>query len=552
MNQLNKAELRAVEDVLDSVAEASGKNHGGGVGKDAAKAILASNGLPASLAAALAVLPEEHHADLLDSINAGQSVYQAAHGRAADPSITVTALQRLVADRTPMKDLGIGRAALDSATNVHHNQLSLQPAAAILAVMKMFSEAHPLAVYLPTDVKSNEARLIIAEHATGSDFGDYTANSSLNGILAGGSYFDGERMLNLGSAGGAGYTVTVTARNGVAAGAGNPALPLLRGRTMILVNGRPVAYEARIPGGSGNNSIAGQVVIAGTTHAITGTSNSDTGVVAATFAPALPAGHAVGVIAYVDYERDPDLAPKINFMAQSYSMFAHASRGLTELSIDAQTQFSQEAGLDARGQMQLALRNQLAAERFYKSNYKLLAIAQAFQRQWDYDYTTQIGEKDYFQLWANLQPVLAAESQAMAERTNDHGIDTLFMTGDLAALCRGLPPTMWQSSGLVDRPGVYRMGKLFGLYDTYYVPAGRGLVDNPGAGTSQILAAGRGTEVARNPLVMGDAVPAMLVPLAFNSDMKTKDGFYHRGFSEINPHPESQLGAALINVINLN
>jgi len=293
--------------------------------------------------------------------------------------------------------------------------------------------------------------------------------------------------------------------------------------------------------------VAGSVTIAGTTYTLGGTVNSDTGAMSITTSATLPAGTALEALVYIDFEKAPELAPFVTTEATVYQLFARASRGLVKVSIDASTQMQQELALDPRGQSLLALRSQRAQERHYRAMAKMLRIGAARAVQWDYDYATQIAEKDRAQLWLNLMPILAAESQKMAERTVDHGITTLYFTGRLAAELRGLPSTLFESSGITDRPGVYRLGRLFGLYDCYYTPK---LVVEGSATTSQILAVGRATNVARNPIALGDAVPGLFLPLAMNSDMNTNDGYYERSFTEINPHTPSADAAVLINVIN--
>lgn len=549
-------EEAATTQFLDGV-QAAAATSGGRLSETSAREVLTSQSIrvPQCVQDALAVTDEKHHAHLLDAVAVGNREFQAAHGRIADPSLTVAAMTRYIADRTPIRELlgggGFGHKVLDSASNLHHDTISLQPMAAIVAVMAMFNEVHPNAAYLPADAKSNEARLIIAQHMAQSDYGGYASGDNLNGVNAGSPYFMGERLIDLGDLGGASFNLTATARDYLPVSASNPALNILRGRTMVMVDGVTVATETRVSNGSGPNTMAGQVEVAGVSHAIAGSANSDTGDITFTFTPALPAGLMVSVCFYVDYERRPELAPTIGFEAEMFPMFAHPSRGLTTITPDAVSQFSQEAGLDAHGQMQLALRNQMAAERFYRANQKMSNLSRPYQAQWDYDFTAQIAQKDYAQLWFNLAPILALESQKMAERTIDHGIDTLFMTGRLSALCRGLPSTIWQSSGIVNRPGVYRMGKLFNEYDVYYVPPGKGIVEAADGSSSEILCMGRGSSVARNPLVYADPVPAMLIPLATGNDLNTRSGFYCRSLTEVNPHRPSAVGAAKISVINM-
>ena len=548
----------AVQNFFDAVGETAQSNgHRKAVTASAAASVLADSSVqvPQSVSMLLGKYKPEAHGAVLDSVLQGAAHYEREHGFAPDATLTEFALHNALQSTRPLAELTEGaRVRLDNATNVHHDQLSLQPATAMVAIMAQFAEAVPYAAYLPADVKSNEARLAILSNIAYSDFGDYLTSSSLDGVAGGGNYLDSERVCLLSTTGGAGplaYTVTQkgsAAVGGIAVSGSNVAMPLLRGRTVILVNGLPSASEAANYS-SGSNTIAGQVTIAGTSYALSGTVNTDTGVISITSSPALPAGAVVEALAYIDFERAPTYAPKVGVDATVYKLFARPSRGIVQNSMDAMTQMQGELNLDPRGQALLSLRNQYAQERLYRANAKMKRIAGNLTDTWDYGYTAQIQQKTRPQIWTNLSPILSGLSQRMANATVDHGITTLFVTGELAAQARGLTTDFWQPSGLVDRPGVYRLGKLFGLYDVYYTP--KGLTETGGGITSEILCIGRGTTVARNPIVMGDAVPPIFLPLAMGVDMVQGDGFYTRNFTEINPHLPSSQGAALISVINI-
>lgn len=542
-----------VQTFFDAVSDAAGESKA--LSRDAADNVLKTVEVPKGVEALLNRFDTKHHAALLDSVRRGCEAYTAQHGFEPDPSFIEFAVDRATRTATPLKELGIS-ARFDTATNNHHDQLSLSPAVAMVSIMAMFEEAIPWAMYLSADVKSNEARLAIMDNKANSDFGDYLINDSLNGVAGGGTYFNSERNILLSVNGGGALTGNLTQKHsdttigGVPVGAGNAALPSLRGRTIILVNGLPVAREAEQTTGTGNNTIAGSVTIGATSYAISGTANSDTGAVAVNSAPALPAGTVVQALMYVDFERGPQWAPKIGTEVNVYKLFARSSRGIVQNTIDAMTQMSSELGLDPRGQALLALRSQFTQENHYKGLSKMFRIGQssplAAAAVWNYDYTAQIAQKDRPQLWFNLMPVLALASQLMAQSTIDHGINTLYFTGLLAAELRGLPNTIFESSGITDRPGIYRLGKLFGLYDCYYTP--KGLTET--STTSQILAIGRASNVARNPYILGDAVPPIFLPLATGTDLVTQDGFYTRSFAEINPHLPSAQAAVVISVTN--
>lgn len=549
----------AVKFLFDSVARAAAecavdKSGTNCLTADAARAVLRDTEVPIVVGHLLAKYPEDKHGAILDSVLRGAAEYKRMHGIAPDETTIEFALWRGLRAATPLKELGLDGARLDSASNSHHDQLSLNPAAPIVAIMAMLSEAMPFAAYLPADVKSNEARLAIFDTKANSDFGNYLVGDTLSGIAGGGTYLSSERYCLLSANGGgntAPLTYTVTQKADVAAGAGNVAMPLLRGRTVIFVNGLPVARESDVnySAGTGNNSLSGQVTIAATTYTITGTVNSDTGAISVSTSANLPAGTKVVALAYIDYERAPDYAPKVGTEVNVYKLFAKASRGIAKVSIDAMTQMQQELSLDPRGQALMALRSQYASELHYQGLQKMFDIGLGFAEAWAYGYSTQVAEKARAEMWLELAPILTKASQKMAERTVDYGIGVLYFTGELAAQLDGLPSTIFESSGLRDRPGIYRKGRLFGKYECYYTP--KKLTETGNGDTSQILAIGRGSQVARNPLVRGEAVPPVLLPLATNTDMVTQDGFYARDFSEVNPHSLSAQGATVINVTGI-
>lgn len=538
---------------FDSVANAA--SSGGSaetVLKDSTVAV------PVVVSQLLARLPERSasgeniHARVLDAVNIGIAKYEELHG-VKPAALTVDALlQNAVNASRPLSEI-TGNARFDAATSAHHDQLSLDPAVVIVSITQMFEEAIPFAAYLPTDTKSNEARLAIISHIARSNFGDYLEGSTLNGIAGGGAYLECERVLTLSTTGGGGagspLAGTITARSTGAVSADNPAMPLLRGRTAIYVNGLPAAREPEVITGSGSAPISGSVTIAGTTYAIAGTVNTDTGAISIVNTPALPAGVRVEAYAYIDFERGPQFAPKIGTQADVFKLYAHASRAIVENTVDAYTQFMGEVNTDARGQGLLAVRRQDAQERHYRVLNKAMAVAARLVDTWAYDWAGQKQEKTRAVIWQDLAPVIAGLSQVMANRTTDHGITHLYMTGELAAQIRGLPSEIFVSSGITDRPGVYRMGRLFGLYDVYYTP--RVLTETGNGATSQILCIGRSNDVARNMIVLGDAVPAMFLPLAMDQSMKYQDGFYTRRFTHLNPHEPSAQGAALINVTGI-
>jgi hypothetical protein len=105
---------------------------------------------------------------------------------------------------------------------------------------------------------------------------------------------------------------------------------------------------------------------------------------------------------------------------------------------------------------------------------------------------------------------------------------------------------LFSPSGLAARPGIYRLGTLFGSYEVYYNPRA---VETPGS--SSVIGIGRSTQVARNPFVMGDAVAPMVLPMSMNDTFKYQSGYFAKNFTAINKQSPSAMGCALINVIGI-
>lgn len=487
----------------------------------------------------------------LDSVALGMEIYKREHGVLPTADLMDAALQQGFAAGHSLSELVKGnvtdKRVLDAVGSTeHHDQLSAQPNRVLVAVTSALAEGIPFVTYLPTDIGSNEARLGIVSHSSGSDFGGYAKNASLDGINIGENFLSAERSIRASSNGGGGTALTgqFTTLNGSGSG-----VPVLRYRSFVSVNGFPTAFASQ-QGSAAQDTFSGSINIGGTDHAIAGTITIATGAFSITATPALPANTLVDINAFVDFEVNPALTPEIMTKVDVFQLYANPWRGKAKQTIDSRTQYSNEIGMNLLSESVMAMRAQFANER----HYGVLKVAMALAKfatggiaTFDFDKATQIAQKDRKQIWLNLLPLLGKISQQMAEDTMDHGITHLYVTKEIAADWRGLPTDIWEPSGVVDRPGIYRIGRLFGTYDCYYAPK----VLAGTATTGQILCIGRSIQPARNTFVLGDAVPPTFLPLAFGDDFKDGTGFYGRNFTRVNPHLASAKGVALINVSNL-
>jgi len=176
-----------------------------------------------------------------------------------------------------------------------------------------------------------------------------------------------------------------------------------------------------------------------------------------------------------------------------------------------------------------------------------MSIAVNNQQTFNFNYSTQMTLKTRAMIWQDFATVLGICSQQMANDTMDHGGTHLYVPMNVASQLPSLPAELFVPSGLTARPAIYRLGRLFGMYEVYYSPK----VVTETATSATLLLVGKSAQVARNPIVFGDAVPLTVLRLAFNSDLKEQNALYARNFTQVNPHQPSALGAAMITVSNL-
>ncbi len=514
---------------------------------EATKPIIADvEKMPAKLKKLVSELGDEG-GRILDSVVIGMREYKARHGQLPTGDVIEAALhQGLTVTDKFLKESG--RAFDHVSTSNNSDPISSQANRAIIAVTISIAEAIPFAMYAPADIGSNESRIVIVSHQAGTTTGAYTAGDSLDGINAGSAYLASER------------TAAVTLSSGNTVGAatlsyvagGSTATGMMRGRTQILVNGIPCAAESPNVGASVSASpIAGTATIAGTDYTIAGTVVVATGVVALTFSPALPSGTVVTAEGYIDYEYSTQstLAPKVITQAIPYPLYSSPWRGIVQQTIDARTQMANELGISPQNEGMIAMRSQMGLERHYIALTKALGVAtkngnvQAF----DFAGSTQLDQKTRAQIAQDFMIKINMVSQQMANDTMEYGVKYVY-TGNVGlSLLMSLPETLFKPSGISPRPSIYWAGTYANGIEVYYTPK----IITESSTATQFLCIGKSTQVARCPIVLGDAVALTIENLSNTVDFKSGVLAYARNFTAVNPHKPSALGAGLVNVTGI-
>lgn len=506
-------------------------------------ALNTGSSVPDSLQAVLDSSSSAESTQILRAIVDGANGYQRAHGQAIPADVMEQALHSAYSLTTEGQ-----KAALDATGTSTQSALSYQANRAVVSILATTTEAIPFAHYLPADIRSNEAKLAILQHAAGSKTGSYLNGSSLDGADSGERYLSSARdhVLTHGGSDGTltGKITSVQKTDNTCDPDGQP-VKLTRGTLIIYANGFKCASEMHTS--AVVSPVAGSVVIAGITHAISGTVDTDNGEISLLAVPALDKGVEVLAEAFIDFERQPELTPMIITGVETFSLFAKSWRATTKQSIDSRSQMQNELGLDSYSEGIYAIQAQLTNERHYDILRKAKRIAKNNTDTFNFNWAGANDFKVRSDIWKDFSSILGAVSQKMAIRTMNHGVTHLYVGTSVAAQMQGLPSDIWQGSGITARAGIYRLGRLFNKYDVYYTPRGV----NEEAESAEILCLGQATEVARSAFVLGDAVAATVIPLATNADLASGAGYYARNFTEINPHAPSAQGAALVNITNL-
>ncbi|MBC7621247.1 MAG: hypothetical protein H7293_20060 [Candidatus Saccharibacteria bacterium] len=506
--------------------------------------------MPKMLGELLGSMTEKDEVRVLDAVTEGVSAFHDSHGVMPTADVVEAAIQQ---GMSAFKGIDQRGNILDSATSNRHDQISLQPNRAVVAILTAIAEAIPFASYLPVDIASNQSKLAIVSHLADSLYGDYVKGGLMDGIAAGDVYTSSQRMAKFDITGTQPFNTKIAQTNLTATpGYCDPAgtgIPVLRGRTIIFVNGVPVGTDSA-SGAAANSPLSLTASIGVTSYAIAGFVTVATGVVQlTTVSPTFPVGTEVIAQGFVDYEAAPALIPNVIVRADVYDIFANPWRVKTGISIDAQGQIRNELGLDANSEALMAIRTQMAMERHYQSLRMAWNLGYNNQVSYDFQYSTQILQKTRSQIWQDFASVIANADQKMANDTMDHGITHLYVPAFVAAQMQSLPSELFVSSGIAARPGIYRVGRLFGKYEVYYSP--KVVTQATNLTTATILAVGRSSQVARCPIVLGDAVSPTFLPLAMGSDLVAGSAMYARDFTVANPHLPSALGCARINITNL-
>lgn len=432
---------------------------------------------------------------------------------------------------------------LDDATSISPTGGSIQVNRAVVAIRNFILTSCPFGAYLPADIHSGEAPMIILSHQAGSKFGAYGEGANLDGVNSGQRYFDSRRSSTKTTAGGTGSvtgqitSVQLTSEACETVANGAAALKLVKGSTKVYIRGRLVAKVSKDDTQTAQ-AIAGSVILSGVTYVLSGTIDADTGVYTVSSAGALPNGVDVIVESYIDYNRNPAATiPTLLLATEKYTYLARATRGTVQVNIESLQQIQNEAGVNALVELNRISQLQVGNEKHYNALMYANRLAKAnYSLSLKMSLWLDTGAQNRQQNAGDLSIPLATISQWMAEATSSIGVTHIYIGKSLIGWFRSLVSGgRFVPSGLNHTPQIYRLGRFDNSIEVYYDPKRAETTDGTGT-TSSILCVGQSQDVSMSGLVFGSAISPIMLPIGNTVDLQQGMGFIEKSFLEPNQY----------------
>lgn len=479
------------------------------------------------------------------ALDSAMSAYEVQHGVKPSGAVVHNAVRTALnsVSREALKRAGVG-ATFDEVSATQSGAPMVSNRAA-LALYQGLVEAIPFAGYIPMS-EGLAGRIIVAQNRAGSATGGYNKGQPLDGFYGGKTFMSHERTVEMQSSDQTTFTAKIAYADGDANGS-----PIIASGTQILVNGLPAGGASLEAVSSEQNTpLSGSIVLNdGTEYSFSGKATNEQGEISIRFASALPSGikvYAVGLLNY-QHEKLSQKRPVFSVDAQPYSLRATESSGVYQVTPEARMQWDAEVRVDIRSQIMLAMRQQHSAEKHMAALRAMYRIGKNFIHTADMQTSSRLDARNRADVWRDALLHLTVADNDMLTRTNAFGIGVIYVGNKGKAELSSLPPEIFQSANIPARPGIYRIGRLFGQYEVYYAP---NLVAET-ANSLEMLCIGRSEQTGLNPYIMGDVVAPTFTKLGVGVDLKEGEGYFHAGAARINPYAAAAQGAAIVAITGL-
>lgn len=436
-----------------------------------------------------------------------------------------------------------------SANSQASNSRALVPRDAIISIRAAIMSSIPFAHYLPADTRG-EAKFILVTHSSGNKCGMYKADTLLDGLAGGDVFIRSDRTHKMESSDQATYTGKITpimTSLDTCDQAAQPH-PLYSARSELIVNGIVVATSQMST--SEKDNFSGVFSLHDKEISITSaTINIKTGEATVTFNPALEANDEVKVRGYLNVEANSAnySSPEIKTDTFTRSLWATPYRAKVVVTPEALSQFQNEIGVDPKFEGIMVARSLLSQENLYKALSDGCEIGKhnGLSATFDYNWSEAGKNKSTAEITAELLAMIGKISQDMANTNGSHGVSHIYVDEKVRAILLALDPKYFVPSGIEDRAGAYRLGRLAGKYEVYYTPKGLR------TGTNMLLIGANASNSAFNPVIIGDATPPQIQPANPTVDSPNSGSWLlGKAFLSQNPYSDYAKSYASITVTN--
>lgn len=367
----------------------------------------------------------------------------------------------------------------------------------------------------------------------GSTSGDYKAGDELN-VHGMGQYSQMRQFRLFAKAqqpDGSKTTHTFNTKTDCPAGI---AMPLRRGRTVLLINRKVVATA------DNNGQFMGRYTVRetngkNTEYLVSGTVDMTQGIITVNAQTALPVGLELATRFECDIEKAPELIPTITHEMESFTLSPSEYVLAAEHTIQALVGMNREFGVDLASMAVNDVRSVMADE---IDKNRLKCMLQGTTRATTFDVTVPSAQK-FSEFMENFRIKLNRMSQQMSNRTKTVGITGMFAGGDAANLIKSLPTTMFTpAANYRQQPRIHFVGTLFGQYKVYEVPSEtcNSLPTEYQFGSMDMLCYGRGESIGAAGFIAGDAVPPIPFDHPTNAALRKRHTLWGMGLSEMSPN----------------
>ncbi len=364
---------------------------------------------------------------------------------------------------------------------------------------------------------NDEAEIFKIERVTGSDFGDFSKNTVIDGSNVGQYAHMRQRFPTKQAANNVLTTFTLTPKDDLKVAKD---MPIKKGTVKIFVNRVLVGTDI-----SKNGKIYGEIIGGETIDNASSTCDYATGAVSVTFSGALATGTSTHIEWEVDIEKDSSLIPSITHEMDSKIVRPFEFALSSDVTVQALWKGRRELSIDQSSMLLTGMRNVIAAEKAHRhlSDMRFHCVK---EDTYDFKPTTGMNDEEHSH---KFRVLLNKINQRFTTDTKVAGLRGFYLGKEVATHVMAMKD--FKPSGVISDPAQpYFAGTFAGKYRVYVDPS-----TQDGDDSWEILTYARGSNHSQAGYIAGDTIPAIHFDHDTGKDLNMSDTLWGKHFAEIHP-----------------